>query len=58
MFMMHIGRIRRRYSNVATPFGDIQLNADEIFSEGETRYNEIMEKFNNGALVNVVFDRG
>jgi len=56
--MMHIGRIRRRYSNVATPFGDIQLNADEIFSEGETRYNEIMEKFNNGALVNVVFDRG
>jgi hypothetical protein len=58
MFFQQIGRIRRRYSNINTPFGDIQLNAEEIFSEGETRYNELMEKFNNGTIPNVIFSRG
>ena len=58
MFMRQIGRIRRRYSNINTPFGDIQLNAEEIFSEGEQRYNELMEQFQRGTLTNVIFDRG
>jgi hypothetical protein len=58
MFMRQIGRIRRRYSNIETPFGQIQLNAEEIFQEGEQRYNELMEKFERGTLTNVIFDRG
>lgn len=58
MFMRQIGRIRRKFSNIATPFGEIQLNAEEIFSEGEQRYNEIIEKFESGTLLNVIFDRG
>lgn len=58
MFMMQIGRIRRRYSNIETPFGDIQLNADEIFQEGEQRYNELIEKFERNNLTNIIVDRG
>jgi len=30
-----IGKIRKKFSNVSTPFGEIQLNADEMIQEGK-----------------------
>jgi len=58
MFMMQIGRIRRRYSNISTPFGEIQLNAEEIYSEGQSRYDQLMDRFEQTCLTNVIFDTG
>lgn len=58
MLMMNIGRIRKRYTNIQTPFGEIALNADDIFSEGKQEYDRIMERFERMALTTISFDRG
>jgi hypothetical protein len=58
MTMRQIGRIRRKYSNIQTPFGDIQLNAEELYSEGEQKLTELIEKFETGSMPNIQFDRG
>ena len=58
MAFMRIGRLRRRYNNIATPFGEIQLNAEEIYSEGQDRYNTAIENLKLGPVMNVTFDRG
>ena len=58
MFLMNIGRIRRRYSNIQTPFGEIQLNAEDFYSEGKEIVDRLEEKFDRGTLTTVIFDRG
>lgn len=58
MMMKRIGRIRQKYQNISTPFGEIQLNADQLYSEGEQKLNELIEQFERGSLPNVIFDRG
>lgn len=58
MVMMNIGRIRKRYTNIETPFGDINLSAEEIFSEGKEIYDRLMEKFDRMCIPTVVFDKG
>jgi len=58
MMMKRIGRIRQKYQNISTPFGEIQLNADQLYSEGEQKLNDLVEQFERGSLPNVIFDRG
>jgi len=58
MTMRQIGRIRRKYANIQTPFGEIVLNAEELYSEGDSKLTELIEKFETGSMPNVVFDRG
>jgi hypothetical protein len=57
--MIMLGRIRKKYGdgNLRTPFGDIPLSA-EIFDEGTTKKNEIIEKLENRSWPNVIFNRG
>ena len=55
---MMIGRLRKKYSNIATPFGEIQINADEIYNDGETIYNRVLEKFESGSKPNIIMDVG
>lgn len=58
MVMMNIGRTRKRYSQIATPFGEIQLNAEDIYSEGKQMYDTLMEKFDRLCLTTITIDRG
>jgi hypothetical protein len=53
-----IGRIRKKYTPIQTPFGEIQLNADDIFSEAKEVYDKTMETLVNGSLPSVIFDHG
>jgi len=39
-----IGKIRKKYNNMTTPFGDIQLNADELINDSKEIKREVMEK--------------
>ena len=41
-----LGNIRSRYTEYATPFGTINLNADALKNEAETTRSRIIEKFN------------
>jgi hypothetical protein len=53
--MIQLGRIRRRYSDLKTPFGDIPISP-EIFDEGSTKKKDILDRLINGTLTNVVLD--
>ena len=50
-----IGRIRKRYSDLKTPFGDIPISS-EIFDEGKEKKKEIIDKLQTGTLTNVIVD--
>jgi hypothetical protein len=58
MFMMMIGRLRQKYTNTTTPFGEITLNGDLIYNDGKEMFDKIIDKMDRGALTNVVFDHG
>jgi len=58
MVFMLIGRIRKKYTNIQTPYGEISLDADSLFTEGQTRYDRVMEDLQNKCLPNVLFERG
>jgi len=58
MFGMMIGRIRKKYAPVQTPFGEIQINADDIFNDAKEVYDKCMDKMERGSLPNVIFDHG
>ena len=53
-----IGRIRRKYSAIRTPFGEIPLEGESIFSEGKEKKRELIEKLSLGPLLNITFDKG
>jgi hypothetical protein len=53
-----IGRIRKKYNPMQTPFGEIQLNGDDIYSEANEVYEKVMETMRNGSLPSVIFDHG
>jgi hypothetical protein len=57
---MQLGRIRTKYGdqNIQTPFGAIPLNGSQLFEEGKTRKDSVLDKLTAGALPNVVFARG
>jgi hypothetical protein len=56
--MIRIGRIRRKYSNMKTPFGDIEVNADALYEEGKELYRETIDKLEKGSLPNVTISFG
>ncbi len=58
MFMMWLGSVRKNYTEVNTPFGQIPLNADDLYSRGETKYNEIIEKFESSSAPFIILDIG
>ena len=58
MFMKNIGRLRTRYANIQTAFGEIQLNGEDIKSEGTELLQTTLETLNRTVLTNVMFDRG
>ena len=55
--MILLGRIRTKYSDLKTPFGDIPVNA-ALLDEGKERKKEIMDKLQAGSLPNIIFDKG
>jgi hypothetical protein len=58
MLLMMIGRIRKRYNPIQTPFGEIQISGDDMYNEGKEICDRILELFKSGSLPNVIFDRG
>ena len=58
MFMKNIGRLRTRYANIQTAFGEIQLNGEDIKNEGNEILQATIDTLNRTVLTNVVFDRG
>ena len=55
--MIVIGRIRKRYGNMRTPFGEIPLEA-EIFEEGKEMKREVMETLERLYIPNIRLDHG
>ncbi len=55
--MIVLGRIRSRYENIRTPFGEVPISK-EIGDEGKEKKREILEKLSLGPLLNVVVDFG
>jgi hypothetical protein len=53
--MIMLGRVRKRYTDLKTPFGDIPVSA-EIFDEGTTKKKEILDRLIAGTLTNVILD--
>ncbi len=58
MIGMNIGRLRKRYQNIQTPFGEIPINGDDIFNDAKEVYDRTIEKLEAGSLLNVIFDYG
>lgn len=52
-----LGRIRKRYSDIKTPFGEVPISA-EIGDEGKEKKRELIEKLSLGPMTNIIFDRG
>ena len=55
--MITLGRIRKRYEGLKTPFGDIPIS-DQIFDEGKTLRSEIIEKLERLFVPNVKIVHG
>jgi hypothetical protein len=58
LFFMRVGRLRQKYTNMQTPFGEIPLNGDALYQEGKEIYDKTIEKFERLTVPNVVFDYG
>ena len=58
VFMMWIGTIRTNFSGINTPFGEIPLNGDDLFSRGESKYQALMDKFETSSAPYLIFDKG
>jgi hypothetical protein len=57
-FAMMIGRLRKKYNSYTTPFGEINVNGDDIYNDGKEVYDRTLEAMKNGSLPNVVFVSG
>jgi len=55
---MLLGNIRRKFQTIATPFGEIPLNAETMYNDGKELYDKTMELMKNGSLPNIIFDHG
>lgn len=58
MTFQMIGRIRQKYSNIQTPYGQIELDGQALKSEGDERYNAVIQEMKTGSMPNVIFSRG
>jgi len=57
-FMMWLGSVRKNYTGVNTPFGEIPLNGDDLYSRGETKMSNLLERFETASAPFVIFDKG
>jgi len=57
-FQMQVGSLRKNYSEITTPFGNVPINGDDIYSRGETLYNSLVEKFETSSNTFLIFDIG
>lgn len=55
--MIMLGRIRAKYENMRTPWGEIPITK-EIQDEGKEKKRELIEKLTLGPLMNVIIDHG
>lgn len=58
MLFMMIGRLRKKFSNTTTPFGEIPLNGEDLFNEGKEIYDRTIELMKAGSVPNVIVDIG
>lgn len=58
MIKMMIGRIRKRFNPIQTPFGEIQIAGDDLFNEGKELLDKTMDLMRVGSLPNVIFSHG
>lgn len=57
-FLMWVGVTRSNYTGVNTPFGEIPINGSEIYSRGETQYNDLIQKFETSSAPFIIVDVG
>lgn len=55
---MWIGNLRKRYSNINTPFGEVNINGEDLYSTGKELYDSVVEEMKNSSYPPVIFDRG
>lgn len=56
---MWIGKNRMRYAQYETPFGQIQVNGDQVYNEGKELFDKTIEKLENSVYcMNTVFEVG
>ena len=44
--MVKVGKIRKKFNNFTTPFGQIELNADELINEGKELKRDALDRLN------------
>lgn len=55
---IELGRIRKKYSTIGTPFGEINVDGDTVLSEGRDDRKELEDLFEERALPNVIVRTG
>jgi len=55
--MIMLGRIRAKYENMRTPWGEIPISK-EIMDEGKDKKKDLIDKLSLGPLMNVIIDHG
>ncbi len=55
---MHIGSLRKMYTTITTPFGEIPLNGAELYSEGESAWNTLIDKMETSSAPYIILDKG
>ncbi len=55
---IRLGTIRKRYQNLSTPFGEINIDGADLQSEGKEERREIMELLDTTFLPNLIIDHG
>jgi len=58
MIGMMVGRIRKKYTPIQTPFGEVQINGDDVFNDAKDTYEKITERMINASMPSVIFDHG
>jgi hypothetical protein len=54
--MLVLGRKRKKYSTIQTPYGEVALNGDDIKSEGQELIDKVKEKielYNPGVIIDI-----
>tara|TARA_Y100000310_G_C20691081_1_gene822256 strand:+ start:288 stop:1001 length:714 start_codon:yes stop_codon:yes gene_type:complete len=58
MVKMWIGNLRKRYPSVQTPFGEINISGEDLYSTGKELYDSVMEEMKTSSYPPIIFDRG
>ena len=44
--LIKVGKIRKKFNVITTPFGQMELNADEMIQEGNALKQNVMDRLN------------